>query len=236
MSEEKNDNLFVTTYIKRHEAVLLEHLRKQLEAEARNALFEMAVNEQNKQIEDQNNTIQSLHDTVEQSLNGIKSLTVEKESLNASYAAAEKEIQGLRSLYNESKSKYESEINNLHTRYNEIKNTYEKEINDLKSNVTDTNHINEKLVIAEREIAKLRDMYHEKNSLADTLEQQLSEANQRILTLENDNITLKNNYNIILKTLETQKEKETARPVASKKQTISKKAIKDDDSEWVDAD
>jgi chromosome segregation ATPase len=152
MSNEKNENLLVSTYIKRHEAVLLEHIRKQLDAEARNILLEMAVNEQNRLIEDQNNTISSLQDTVDQSISGLQVATLDRDNFN-------REKNDLTSKFSKEREDLLNQIKSLQNEKNNIRNHANSQDNRVAILQNEINHLNNKVQIAGDDYSTLKENY-----------------------------------------------------------------------------
>jgi uncharacterized protein (UPF0335 family) len=76
-----NDNDYVRIYISRHENTLLEHIRKQLDVETKSVILDAQLKEYAKRIEEleQHNT--SLTDMVNQSTNGLRAVTNERDQL-----------------------------------------------------------------------------------------------------------------------------------------------------------
>lgn len=227
MSDDKNENLLVSTYIKRHEAVLLEHIRKQLDAEARNTLFEMAVNEQNKLIEDLNNTISSLQDTVEQSLNSVKITTVTKDGI-------EKQLQDLQNKYEQQGN----ELQDIRGRYQREVNELQNKCNGLNSVVEENRNLKEKISTLEvnksSELQELRNKSTQLHNSVVNLQNKNRELEEKLASAENNAITIKSNYELVLKSLEECEKSLPSKPP----QTLSKKKTKitavKNDSEWID--
>jgi len=80
MNENAND-FSVETYIKKQENLLVEHIRRQLQADTRVTLLELALQEAYKNNEDLTIQVNTLKTTVDQSINGLKSLTAERDNL-----------------------------------------------------------------------------------------------------------------------------------------------------------
>ena len=81
MNENATSDLSVETYIKKQENLLLEHIRRQLQSDTRVTLLEMALQDAYRVNEDLSSQIATLKTTVDQSINGLKSLTVERDTL-----------------------------------------------------------------------------------------------------------------------------------------------------------
>jgi len=209
MSDDKNENLLVSNYIKRHEAILLEHIRKQLDAESRNILLEMALNEQNKLIEDQNNTISSLQDTIEQSLNSVKNTTIGRETL-------EKQFQELQDKYNQQSS----ELRDLNGKYDRLRGIEEEnnKLLSIQSNLS-------------KELQDLRNRGGQLNNTVVQLQNENRELKEKIVVSESNTNTIKNNYNLVVKSLE-ECEKSLSQSQPQKKKT--KNTTPKNDSEWID--
>ncbi len=209
MSDDKNENLLVSNYIKRHEAILLEHIRKQLDAESRNILLEMALNEQNKLIEDQNITISSLQDTIEQSLNSVKTTTIGRETL-------EKQLQELQDKYNQQGIELR-ELNGKHDRLKVV----EEENHRLVAAQSNTS----------KELNDLRNRGGQLNNTVVQLQNENRELKEKLVVAENNTNTIKNNYNLVVKSLE---ECERSLPQTQPQKKKTKNNTPKNDSEWID--
>ncbi len=214
MSEDQNENLLVSTYIKKHENILLEHIRKQLDAESRNVLLEMAVNEQNKIIEDQNNTISSLQDTIEQSLNSVKVHTVGKETV-------EKQYQDLENKYNQQNN----ELQDLRNKLNAL-NSLTEENKALKSKLSTVE------ASTANELQDLRNKCGQYHNTIVHYQAETRDLKEKLATSESTLIAMKNNYDLVTKSLE---DCEKALPQPPQKKKPNKKTTnKPVDSEWID--
>jgi chromosome segregation ATPase len=147
-----SDNDYVRIYIGRHENILLDHVRKQLDIETKSIILDNQLKEYTKKIEEleQHNT--SLTDMVNQSTNGLRAVTNERDQL---------------------KEKFDN-----------LKATH--------------NTVTEELVIIRLE------KQNALNRIA-LLEQDINELNINLETASQDNITLKENYSIVLEELDTLK-------------------------------
>lgn len=170
MVDEQQENIFASTYIKRLESILFEHLRKQVEAETKSVLFEMAVNQQNKQIEEMNNTIQGLQNTIEQSLNGVKAATLDRQ-------ASENALANLQNQNNDMHQRILSLKQEVHEQKS-ISGQFEKQVQDL----------NEKLSVSELNYATTKNNYL---TVVKALEQ--SEKKAADLQIELEQCQAKNN-------------------------------------------
>lgn len=188
MSEDQNENLLVTTYIKRHETILLEHIRKQIDAESRNTLLQMAMDEQSKLLDERDKTITALQNTVNQSLVSVQSSTVDREAMSS-------QIQNLQHMYDQRGNELQ-----------ELRQKYEQQINELR----ELNH---------RYSVQQNSINEENKSLKDRLE-----------ATENNLNTIKNNYTLVVQSLE---ECQRAQQQHEPKKKLSKTTIKKD-PEWID--
>lgn len=83
MSE--NNEFFIATFIRQYEAIIMDHVKKQAEAETRALLLEAAVTERTKQVEQLRQTNGNLEKTLEEALNGLKLTTKERDQLSSDY-------------------------------------------------------------------------------------------------------------------------------------------------------
>ena len=76
---EMNNDVSVETYIKKQESLLLEQIRRYLQAETKVALLETALQDMYKNNEELSSQITVLNTTVEQSINGLQSTTADRD-------------------------------------------------------------------------------------------------------------------------------------------------------------
>lgn len=89
-----NDNDYVRIYIGRHENILLDHIRKQLDIETKSIILDNQLKEYTKKIEELEQHNASLTDMFNQSTNGLRAVTTERDQLK-------EELNNLKTTHNE---------------------------------------------------------------------------------------------------------------------------------------
>lgn len=145
MSDKLGGNFSVETYIAKHESLLLDHVRRLLQAETKNVLLESGLQEMYKKNEELTEQLNIQKTTSDQSINGLQAITLERDKLQTklkeqeqSYLTKIKEVQnalddcnnqttGLRGQYNSSTNRtmvLEGEIQQLNTKLQVANNDY----------------------------------------------------------------------------------------------------------------
>lgn len=125
MSEATNE-YFMEVHVKSHEAILLDNVRKLAEAYTKNTFLERAVSEYRRQIEDltqQNNSSQT---ALQQAVNGLQAVTVEKDKIIKELEQERKENKESIQMYIEHNKEVENRYNDINVKYNEIKAAFER--------------------------------------------------------------------------------------------------------------
>jgi predicted nuclease with TOPRIM domain len=101
MDENGGRPLSVDIYITRQESLLVEHIRKFLQAETKIALLEGGLQELHKKNKDLLDQIDVHQMTIDQSLNGLKAVTMEKDKLAAENESISASLKDCKSRLNE---------------------------------------------------------------------------------------------------------------------------------------
>lgn len=83
MSEKITNSLSIETYLTRHENLLLEHIRRMLQAETKITLLESALQEMYKKNEDLTQQVETTRMALDQAINGLSAVTNERNSLSS---------------------------------------------------------------------------------------------------------------------------------------------------------
>lgn len=81
MDENSGRSLSIDTYISRQENLLVEHIRRLLQAETKISLLETGLQEMHKRNQELQEQVDLGNVTIEQSLNGLKAVTRERDKL-----------------------------------------------------------------------------------------------------------------------------------------------------------
>lgn len=80
MGSSDHDSVYEKTYASRMEGALLDHVRKQVDAETRAILLDSALRAMQLKVEELEKTLQSNGDALNQAISGLKSVTLERDA------------------------------------------------------------------------------------------------------------------------------------------------------------
>lgn len=216
MSEKlKSGNFSFDTYVTKQEGLLVEYLRKTLQAETKIVLLESALQEMYKNVEELNQQIEVQQTTIDQSIVGLQAVTIERDNLQARIKDAE-------SAFNRTKDDYLNKIKHLEDALNACNNengnvkrqasTQDNRVLVLENEIR---HLNNSIQIANNDYSTLRENY---NRVIAALE----ESQQKIQDLET-------------KAQLVQEQTVVATPLTKKKRS-NKEKTQGTDSEWIDGE
>jgi chromosome segregation ATPase len=214
MSENDND-FFVETYIKKQETLFLEQMRRLLQADTKSTVLEIALNERNATVCELEEQVRQLNTAISQAVNGLQSITNDRDVLQKKLTEAEERIEYLIEFYNKYKI-VENELASKTVTVDKLSNqlqTYQKDMDQLKENY---NKVNDVYKTVENELAN-------KSVIAEKL-------STKVETYQKDMDQIKENYNKVNGALEEANSK------LSKLSNIknSKKKLTPTNSEWTD--
>jgi len=214
MSENDND-FFVETYIKKQETLFLEQMRRLLQADTKSTVLEIALNERNATVGELEEQVRQLNTAISQAVNGLQSITNDRDVLQKKLTEAEERIEYLTEFYNKYKI-VENELASKTVIVDKLSNqlqTYQKDMDQLKENY---NKVNDVYKTVENELAN-------KSVIAEKL-------STKVETYQKDMDQIKENYNKVNSALEEANSK------LSKLSNIknSKKKLTPTNSEWTD--
>lgn len=173
-----NDDIYIKTYIGRFEQALLDHVRRQVDSETKVAIYESAIQDLQRKLEESDRMAADHKSAFDQALLGLQAVTVEKDEL---------------------KSRQEKRETEFELICNELEKTRQEKQKALN------------------EVAML--------------EQKVADLGRLVDTARTDASVMKNNYSLVLKSLEdANAELERARLNKKSKRATPK------DSEWIDGD
>lgn len=173
-----DNDTYIKTYISKFESVLLDQVRKHVECDTKNTLYASAIQDFQKKLEDAERYGADTKSALDQALNGLHVVTLEKDDLKSKHEKREMEFE---------------------------------------------------LICAELEKIRAEKMKAENNVLL--LKQEISDIEQKLITAQMDNDTLKNNYTLVTNKLEeSNAELEQIRLNKKNKKVTAK------ESEWIDGD
>lgn len=97
MDEESTNTSYVETYVTKQENLLLEFVRRTIQAETKVAVFESALQKMHKKNEELVEQAKVAADTLSQSINGLAATTAERDNLSARLSKQEELKAGLES-------------------------------------------------------------------------------------------------------------------------------------------
>lgn len=220
MSEKlKSGNFSFDTYITKQEGLLVDYLRKTLQAETKVAILESALQEMYKKVEELNQQIEMQQLTFDQSINGLQSVTVERD--------------GLQSRLKEVETSHQ-------TRSKEIEASHQREKESLLNRIKE---LEQALGNCNSEKSSIRNHANTQDNRVAVLQNEIKHLNNRVQIASDDYSTLKENYNRVLAAFEDANKKiealeaaNTQETVVATKQKKRSKKVQETDSEWVDGE
>lgn len=204
----KSGNFSFDTYVSKQEGLLVEYLRKTLNAETKIVILESALQEMYKKVEELNQQIETQQMTIDQSINGLQAATVDRDNFSrekndlAAKFGREKE-----DLLNQIKTLQES-VNTVTVEKNSIRNHANSQDNRVAVLQNEIKHLNNRVQIASDDYSTLKENYSKVLAA-------FEEANKKIEQLEAAN---------------------TQEPVVAQKQKKRLKKVEETESEWVDGE
>jgi chromosome segregation ATPase len=225
MSENDND-FFVETYIKKQESLFLEQMRRLLQADTKSTVLEIALNERNATVAELEEQLRQLNTAISQAVNGLQSITNERDTLKKKLDEAEGKVDYLTEFQNKYRT-VENELANktlLAEKLNNELQSYQKNVDQLKEN-------------HQKNVDQLKENYDKINGAYKTVENEL--ANKSVITEK-----LSNKVETYQKSMDQMKENydklngalEEANGKLSKLSNIknNKKKLTPANSEWTD--
>jgi DNA repair ATPase RecN len=166
MSENNND-FFVETYIKKQETLFLEQMRRLLQADTKSTVLELALNERDAKINELEEQVRQLNTAISQAVNGLQSITNERDALKNKLQEANEKIEYISSFQDKYKTAENELVNKtvivdkLSTRVQ----TYQKDMDQMKENY---NKVNSALEEANDKLSKLSNIKSGKKKLIST--------------------------------------------------------------------
>jgi len=137
MSENVTNDFFVETHIKSHETLILDLSRKVVENTTKVTFLERAVSESRKQIDDltiQNNNSQT---ALQQAINGLQAMTIEKDKLIGELKDEKEDHNNTKKVFEKYKDSAERNINELNVLNNELDSKYTQLNNKVETYISD---------------------------------------------------------------------------------------------------
>jgi len=123
MDENGNRTLSVETYISKQESLLVDHIRRLLQTETKVALLETGIQELHKKNKELSEQLEICNVTIDQSLNGLKAVTHERDKLVAENEKLNASLNSCNALLNE-KLVVETELNIANEKLRVVENDY----------------------------------------------------------------------------------------------------------------
>lgn len=133
---EQNEDFYIETYVKKQEGLLLEHIRRQIQAETKNSVIEIALVERTNKVAELEEQIRQLNTAVNQAITGLQSLTIERDGLKKNLEEANERIEYL-SKFQQKYKELENELANRSIVVDKLSNrieTYQQDMEQIKSN------------------------------------------------------------------------------------------------------
>lgn len=139
MSEKTSGSFSIDTYLSKHEGLLLEHIRRMLQAETKITLLEAALQDMHRRNEELTKQAETSKVALDQAINGLSAVTNEKLDLESRIKDLNQTIASVKSNLNSAiiqKSEFESlrtklasteaDYETLRTNYNMVLDNYNK--------------------------------------------------------------------------------------------------------------
>jgi DNA repair exonuclease SbcCD ATPase subunit len=201
MSENDND-FFVETYIKKQESLFLEQMRRLLQADTKSTVLEIALNERNATVSELEEQVRQLNTAISQAVNGLQSITIERDTLKKKLLEAEERIEYLTDFQNKYKivenelanksvivdklsnqlQTYQQDMDHIRNNYNKVNDVYKTVENELANKSVIVEKLSTKVETYQKDMDQIKENY---NKVSDALE----EANGKLSKLSN----IKNN-------------------------------------------
>lgn len=130
MSEKTSGSFSIDTYMAKQEGLLLEHIRRMLQAETKITLLESAIQDMFKRNEDLSQQVETGKVALEQAINGLSAVTVERNDLMTKVSTLESALVTSRADLNKALidktevEKLKSRLNTLEADYETLKANY----------------------------------------------------------------------------------------------------------------
>jgi DNA repair exonuclease SbcCD ATPase subunit len=179
MSENDND-FFVETYIKKQETLFLEQMRRLLQADTKSTVLEIALNERNATVAELEEQLRQLNTAISQAVNGLQSITNERDTLKKKLDEAEGKVDYLTEFQNKYRT-VENELANktlLAEKLNNELQSYQKNVDQLKEN--HQKNVDQLKENYSKNFDELKENYDKINGAYKTVENEL--ANKSVIT------------------------------------------------------
>lgn len=151
MNEKTGGSLSIDTYLSKQEGLLLEHIRRMLQAETKITLLEAALQDMYKRNEELTQQIETTNVALEQAINGLAAATNDKNNLTENVKSLEQSLSSTRSDLNQALS-YRGEVDKLNVKIEMLTTDYTT----LKQNYDITLREHNKLLAAQETTVKKR--------------------------------------------------------------------------------
>jgi predicted nuclease with TOPRIM domain len=168
MNEKTGGSFSIDTYLAKQEGLLLEHIRRMLQAETKITLLEAALQDMYKRNEELSQQNETTKLALDQAINGLTAVTNEKDRLGTKVNDLEQSLKSTRNDLN-SALIYKGEVDKLNgklsvaeTNYNALKQNYDivlENYNAAKAVAVEVDKLNEKLSVAETNYSALKQNY-----------------------------------------------------------------------------
>lgn len=158
MSESQSD-FYVETYVKKQEAILIETIRRLLQADTKVSVLELALSEQTAKVEELESQSKQLNTALQQSINGLQSLTIERDVLKKNLEEANERIEYLMSIQEKYRTA-ENELANKTITVDKLSTkveTYKQDLEQLKSNYDKVNNALDEATVKLSSLAKTKE-------------------------------------------------------------------------------
>ena len=123
MNEKTGGNFSIDTYLSKQEGLLLEHIRRMLQAETKITLLESALQDMYKRNEELSHQVDTTKVALDQSINGLSAVTNERNTLSDKIKTLETQLASSRDALNKALVE-NSEIEKLKEKLNTVEEDY----------------------------------------------------------------------------------------------------------------
>lgn len=177
---EQNEDFYVETYVKKQEGLLLEHIRRQIQAETKNSVIEIALVERTNKVAELEEQIKQLNTAVNQAVMGLQSLTIERDGLKKNLDEANERIEYLAKFQQKYKD-LENELANRSVVVDKLSNrieTYQQDMEQMKTNYTAVSSALEDATTKLSKLSKIKNDRGSKKAAAPVTETEWTDGNQ----------------------------------------------------------
>lgn len=153
MSDKTGGNFSVETYISKQETLLVEHIRRSLQAETKIAILESGLQELYKKNEELTEQINLQRNTSDQAISGLQATTLERDKFQNKTSELEQVLQ------NRTRD-FEQRLNETNTERNRLTSQLNASNNKIANLENEINQLNNRVQVAGNDYTTLKENYN----------------------------------------------------------------------------